>query len=152
MDLSQAIRNALEHQIFEHEPGQAALFLRDAVNEHGPEAVAGELVDAAAIALRRMVAETDEAYDQADLLERLTLDGTVASESIGVVGQMLTVAASTAGGIRPPVGGVIADLGVERGLFGAWMALLTTIRVVAITLERTEADLTEEILGVLGVL
>ncbi|HEY8527736.1 MAG TPA: hypothetical protein VIL48_22410 [Acidimicrobiales bacterium] len=152
MELSQAIRNALEHQIFEHEPTQAALYLRDAVNEHGAEAVAGELVDAAAIALRRMVADTDEAFEQAELLDRLALDGTIAAESIGVVGQMLTVAASTAGGIRPPVGAILLDLGKERGLFGAWMALLTTIRVVAITLERTEADLTEEILGVLGVL
>lgn len=150
MELSHAIRDALERQVFEHEPGEAALSLRDAVDEHGPQAVASELVDAAAIALRRMVAETDEALDQAALLERLALDGTVATDSIGVVGQMLTVAAATAGGIRPSVDAVLTDLGVERGLFGAWLALLTTIRIVAISLERTEADLTEEVIGVLG--
>lgn len=150
MELSHAIRDALERQVFEHEPGEAAVSLRDAVEEHGPQAVASELVDAAAIALRRMVAETDEALDQAALLERLALDGTVATDSIGVVGQMLTVAAATAGGIRPSVDAVLTDLGVERGLFGAWLALLTTIRIVAISLERTEADLTEEVIGVLG--
>jgi hypothetical protein len=152
MELSQAIREALEHQIFEHEPGQAALSLRDAVAEHGAEAVAGGLLDAAAIALRRMVAETDEAYDHAELLERLALDGAVSEGNLDVLGRMLTLAAATAGGVRPPVDPVVADLGAERALFGAWLAALTTIRIVAISLERTEADVTEEVLGVLGVL
>jgi hypothetical protein len=61
MEVDTAVREALEVQVFEHEPGQAALGLRDAVGELGPKAVAGGLLDAAAVALRRMVAETDEA-------------------------------------------------------------------------------------------
>jgi hypothetical protein len=152
MDLSQAIREALEHQIFEHEPGQAALSLRDGINEHGPEAVAGGLLDAAAIALRRMVAETDEAYDHAELMERLAFDGAVPEDQVEVMGQMLVLAASTAGGIRPSVDAVVSELGAERALFGAWLAALATIRVVAMSLERTEADVTEEVLGALGIL
>jgi hypothetical protein len=152
MQLSQAIREALEHQIFEHEPGQAALSLRDGVNEHGPEAVAGGLLDAAAIALRRMVAETDEAFDHGELLERLAFDGAVPADNVDVLGRMLVLAAATAGGIRPSVDDAVADLGAERVLFGAWLAALATIRVVAMNLERTEADVTEEVLGALGVL
>ena len=152
MELSQAIREALEHQIFEHEPGQAALSLRDGVNEHGPEAVAGGLLDAAAIALRRMVAETDEAYDHDELLERLALDGAVPPDNVDVLGRMMVLAAATAGGIRPSVAAAVADLGAERALFGAWLAALAVIRIVAMSLERTEADVTEEVLGVLGVL
>jgi hypothetical protein len=73
MDVGQAVRDALENQVFEHEPGQAALVLRDAVASFGPEAVAGALLDAAAVALRRMVAETDEAFDLDELIERKQL-------------------------------------------------------------------------------
>jgi hypothetical protein len=152
MELSQAIRDALERQIFEHEPGQAALALRDGVNEHGPEAVAGGLLDAAAIALRRMVAETDEAFDHGELIERLAFDGAVPADNVDVLARMLVLAAATAGGIRPSVDDAVADLGAERVLFGAWLAALATIRVVAMNLERTEADVTEEVLGALGVL
>jgi hypothetical protein len=149
MELSQAIRDALEHQVFEHEPGQAALSLRDGVTEHGPEAVAAGLVDAAAIALRRMVAETDEAFDLDELLERLAFDGAVPADSVDVLGRMLVLAAATAGGVRPSVDPVVAELGPERALFGTWLAALTTIRIVGLSLERTEADVTEEVLGVL---
>ena len=149
MELAQAIRDALEHQVFEHEPGQAALSLRDGINEHGPEAVAGGLLDAAAVALRRMVAETDEAYDLDELLERLTIDGAVPADNVQVLGGMLTLAGATAGGIRPSVDPLIAELGPERALFGAWLAALATIRIVAISLERTEADVTEEVLTAL---
>jgi hypothetical protein len=152
MELSQAIRDALEHQLFEHEPGQAALSLRDGVNEHGPEAMAGGLLDTAAIALRRMVAETDEAYDHRELMERLAFDGAVPPDNVEVLSQMLVLAAATAGGIRPSVDAVVADIGAERTLFGAWLAALAAIRVVAMSLERTEADVTEEVLGALGVL
>jgi hypothetical protein len=152
MELSQAIREALEHQVFEHEPGQAALSLRDGVNEHGPEAVAGGLLDAAAIALRRMVAETDEAYDHDELLERLAFDGAVPPDNVDVLGRMLVIAAATAGGVRPSVDAAVADLGAERALFGAWLAALAALRIVAMSLERTEADVTEEVLGILGVL
>jgi hypothetical protein len=152
MQLSEAIRDALEHQIFEHEIGKATLSLRDAVTEHGPEAVATELLDAAAVALRLMVAETDETYDHAELLDRLAFDGAIEADNLDVMSRMLTFAAATAGGIRPPIDAAVAEVGVERALFGAWLAVLATIRVVAISLERTEADLTEEVLGVLGAL
>lgn len=149
MELAQTIRDALEHQVFEHEPGQAALSLRDGVSEHGPEAVAGGLLDAAAIALRRMVAETDEAYDHDELLERLAFDGAVPSDSVEVLGRMLLLAAATAGGVRPSVDPAVEELGAERALFGAWLAALATVRIVAISLERTEAEVTEEVVEVL---
>ena len=67
MDLPQALRDAIETQVMEHEPAQAAVVLRNAVAEHGPEDVTGGLLDAAAVALRRMVAETDEVLDQVGL-------------------------------------------------------------------------------------
>jgi hypothetical protein len=44
----------------------------------------------------------------------------------------------------------VADLGAERALFGAWLALLSIVRIVAISLERTEVDVTEEIVSALG--
>jgi len=150
MEVATVVREALEVQVFEHEPGQAALTLRDAVGDLGPEAVAGGLLDAAALALRRMVAETDEAFDLDELLERMAVDGAVAPDSVDVLARMMTTAAATAGGIRPTVDRVVADLGAERALFGAWLALLSIVRIVAISLERTEADVTEEIVSVLG--
>jgi hypothetical protein len=149
MELVQAIREALENQVFEHEPGQAALVLRKAVADAGPEAVASALLDAAAVALRRMVAETDEAFDQEELLDRLALDGAVPADSVDVLRRMLGLAAATAGGIRPPTDPVVAELGAERALFGAWLTTLTAIRVVAINLDRTETDVVEEVVGVL---
>ncbi|HEY6698990.1 MAG TPA: hypothetical protein VIZ67_12230 [Acidimicrobiales bacterium] len=150
MEVATVVREALEVQVFEHEPGQAALTLRDAVGDLGPEAVAGGLLDAAALALRRMVAETDEAFDLDELLERMAVDGAVAPDSVDVLARMMTTAAATAGGIRPTVDRVVADLGAERALFGAWLALLSIVRIVAISLERTETDVTEEIVSVLG--
>jgi hypothetical protein len=103
MELSDVIREALETQVLEHEPGQAAVVLRDGVSELGPEAVAGGLLDGAAVALRRMVAETDEAFDLGELLERLAIDGAVAADSVDTLGHMITLAAATAGGVRPSV-------------------------------------------------
>jgi hypothetical protein len=135
--------------VLEHEPGQAALTLRDAVARLGPEAVAGGLLDAGAVALRRLVAETGEAIDLDELLERMAVDGAVAPDSVDVLARMMTTAAATAGGIRPPADPVVADLGPERALFGAWLALLSIVRIVAISLERTEADVTEEIVSAL---
>jgi hypothetical protein len=150
MEVKAAVREALEVQVLDHEPGQAALTLRDAVGEHGAEAVAGGLLDAAAVALRRMVAETDEAFDLDELLERMAVDGAVAPDSVDVLARMMTAAAATAGGIRPPTDPVVAELGAERALFGSWLALLSIVRVVAISLERTEVDVTEEIVSALG--
>ena len=131
MDLPHALREALETQVIEHEPAQAALVLRNAVADLGPEEVTGGLLDAAAVALRHYVAETDEAYEQVELLDRLA--------------RMLTLAASTAGGVRPPVEGLVAELGAERALFGAWLTTLAVIRVVSISLARTEVEIAEEI-------
>jgi hypothetical protein len=131
----------------EHEPAQAALVLRNAVEELGAEEVTGGLLDGAAVALRRMVAETDEALDQVELLDRLALDGAVPADNIDLLARMLTLAASTAGGVRPPIEGVVAELGAERALFGAWLTMLSVIRIVAIGLERTEVDVAEEIVA-----
>lgn len=151
MNSDAVVREALEVQVLEHEPGQAALVLRDGVAQLGPEAVAGGLLDGAAVALRRMVSETDETLDLDDLLERLAVDGAVAADSVDVLARMLTLAAATAGGVRPSVDAVVADAGPERALFGAWLALLSIVRIVAIRLERTEADVAEEITSVLDV-
>jgi hypothetical protein len=147
MELPDALRDAIEMQVIEHEPAQAALVLRNAVAELGAEEVAGGLLDGAAVALRRMVAETDEAYDQVELLDRLALDGAVPADNIDILARMLTLAASTAGGVRPPIEGVVAELGAERTLFGAWLTTLSVIRVVALSLERTEVEVAEEVVA-----
>jgi hypothetical protein len=147
MDLPHALRDAIETQVMEHEPAQAALVLRNAVSSLGAEEVTGGLLDSAAVALRLMVSETEEAYDQVELLDRLALDGAVPADNIDILARMLTLAASTAGGVRPPVDGVVAELGAERALFGAWLATLSVIRVVSITLERTEAEIAEDIVA-----
>jgi hypothetical protein len=147
MDLPHALREAIETQVIDHEPAQAALVLRNAVAEMGAEEVIGGLLDSAAVALRRMVAETDEAYDQVELLDRLALDGAVPADNIDILARMLTLAASTAGGVRPPVEGIVAELGAERTLFGAWLTTLATIRVVSLSLERTEAEIAEEVVA-----
>jgi hypothetical protein len=143
MDLPQALRDAIETQVIEHEPAQAALVLRNAVADLGAEEVTGGLLDAAAVALRRLVAQTDEAYDQVELLDRLALDGAVPADNIDILARMLTLAAST-GGVRPPIDGVVAELGPERALFGAWLTTLSVIRVVSLSLERTEVEIAEE--------
>jgi hypothetical protein len=147
MDLPQALREAIETQVIEHEPAEAALILRNAVAEVGAEEVTAGLLDSAAVALRRLVAETDEAYDQVELLDRLALDGAVPADNIDILARMLTLAAATAGGVRPPVDGVVAELGAERALFGAWLTTLAVIRVVSISLGRTEVDVAEEVLA-----
>jgi hypothetical protein len=147
MDLPHALREAIETQVIDHEPAQAALVLRNAVADLGAEEVIGGLLDSAAVALRRMVVETDEAYDQVELLDRLALDGAVPADNIDILARMLTLAASTAGGVRPPVEGIVAELGAERTLFGAWLTTLATIRVVSLSLERTEVEIAEEVLA-----
>lgn len=149
MELPETLREALEMQVIEHEPGQAALALRGAVDELGPVQVADGLLDAAAIALRRRVAETEEALPLDELIQRLTLDGAVPADSGELLRHMLTLAAATAGGLRPTVAELLEQLGSERVLSAAWLATLAAVRVVAISLERTEADIVDEILGVL---
>lgn len=147
MDLPHALREAIETQVIDHEPAQAALVLRNAVADLGVEEVTAGLLDSAAVALRRMVAETDEALDQVELLDRLALDGAVPADNIDILARMLTMAAATAGGVRPPVDGVVAELGADRALFGAWLATLSVIRVVSINLERSEVDVAEEVVA-----
>lgn len=139
------MREALELQVLDQAPEQAAGVLGRGVTEHGAVAVASALVDAGAVALRRMVAQTDQAYDQADLLARLALDGAVPEHRLDLLGRMLGVAAATAGGIRPPVDALARELGDQDLLFGAWLALLAALRVTATTLEDTEAALVEDV-------
>jgi type III secretion system FlhB-like substrate exporter len=145
MELAQVVREALEQQVLDQEPEQAATTLGSGVSAHGPVAIAGALVDAAAVALRRMVASVDEAYDQADLLSRLALDGAIPEHRLELLAEMLTVSAATAGGIRPPVDALGQRLGDQDLLFGAWLGLITTVRIVSITLEQTEAEVVEDI-------
>jgi hypothetical protein len=59
---------------------------------------------------------------------------------------ILTAAAATAGGIRPPVDALHARLGDQDLLFGAWLGLLTALRVASIAMEITETELLEDVL------
>ena len=149
MELAEALREAFEAQVLEHEPTQAAMVLRNAVEEVGAVDVADGLLDGAAVALRRMVAETDETLGLNELIERLTLDGAVPADSAGLLAHMLTMAAATAGGIRPTIQTAIEQIGPERALSGAWLAALAAVRLVAITLEVTESDIVEDIVHAL---
>jgi hypothetical protein len=146
MDVSTALREALELQILEESPEPAATVLGTAVAEHGPVPVAAQLLDAASVALRRMVAATDEAFDLAELLTRLALDGAVPEHRLELLTDILTAAAATAGGIRPPVDALHARLGDQDLLFGAWLGLLTALRVASLAMEITETELLEDVL------
>src|SRR5688572_24746304 len=137
MDLSQIVREALELQVLDLEPEKAAETIGTGVTEHGATAVAGALIDAGSVALRRMVLGVDEAYDQAELLSKLALDGAVPEHRIELLGQLLSASAATAGGVRPPVDALAQRLGDQDLLFGAWLSLITIVRVVSITLEQT---------------
>jgi hypothetical protein len=147
MDLSQIVREALELQVLDQEPEEAATTIGKGVSEHGATAVAGALVDASAVALRRMVSMVDEAYDQAELLSQLALDGAVPEHRIELLAEMLTTSAATAGGVRPPVDALAQRLGDQDLLFGAWLCLITVVRVVSITLEQTEAEIVEDVIA-----
>ena len=59
---------------------------------------------------------------------------------------MLTTAAATAGGIRPSVDALHTKLGEQDLLFGAWLGLLTGLRVASLTIEATEAEVMEDVL------
>jgi hypothetical protein len=146
MELNVAVREALELQVLEAAPEPAAATIGTAVGEHGASAVAGALLDAAAVAFRRMVATTDEAFDLAELLAQLALDGAVPEHRLELLNEILTAAAATAGGLRPPVDAMHARLGDQDLLFGAWLGLLTAMRVASITMELTETELLEDLL------
>jgi hypothetical protein len=147
VDLPQIVQEALELQVLDQEPEKAAATIGRGVAEHGAVAVASALLDAGSVALRRMVAVTDEAYDQAELLSRLALDGAVPEHRLELLGQVLTAMAATAGGLRPPVDAMAGALGEQDLLFGVWLGLLTTVRVVGLTVEQTEAEVVDDILA-----
>jgi hypothetical protein len=146
MDLPVMLREALELQILEDDPERAATVIGSGVADHGPSAVAQVLLEATALAFRRMVAITDEALDLAELLTRLALDGAVPEHRLELLTDVLTAAAATAGGIRPSVDALHARLGEQDLLFGAWLGLLTGLRVTSLTIEVTEAEILEDVL------
>lgn len=151
MDLPASLREALELQVLEQQPEEAATVLGSAVGEHGAVAVAGALLDAGSVALRRMVAITDEAFDLADLLARLALDGAVPEHRLELLTEILTASAATAGGIRPAVDALHGRLGDQDLLFGAWLGLLTVLRVASLAMEITETQVLEDVLLVVDV-
>lgn len=140
------LREALELQILEQDPEQAASVIGSGVTDHGASAVAQVLLEANALAFRRMVAVTDEALDLAELLTRLALDGAVPEHRLELLTDVLTASAATAGGVRPSVDALHARLGEQDLLFGAWLGLLTGLRVTSMALEVTEAELLEDVL------
>jgi len=140
------LREALELQILEQSPEDAASMIGTGVGEHGATVVAQVLLEATAVALRRMVSITDEAFDLADLLTQLALDGAVPEHRLELLTDILTTAAATAGGIRPSVDALHARLGDQDLLFGAWLGTLTALRVVSLAIEVTETELLEDVL------
>ena len=140
------LREALELQVLEQAPEQAAATVGQGVVEHGPSAVAQTLLEATAVALRRMVSITDEAFDLAELLTQLALDGAVPEHRLELLTDVLTTAAATAGGIRPSVDALHARLGEQDLLFGSWLGLLTGLRVASMAIEATEAEVVEDLL------
>ena len=146
MDLPVMLREALELQILEQDPEQAAGTIGTGVAEHGAPMVAQLLLEATAVAFRRMVAVTDEAFDLADLLTKLALDGAVPEHRLELLTDVLTAAAATAGGIRPSVDALHARLGDQDLLFGAWLGTLTGLRVASLAMEVTEAELMEDVI------
>lgn len=146
MDLHEQIREALELQAIEADGPGAAQVLQTAILEHTGVAVGDALLDAAAVALRRMVLETEETMVAPELMTRLALDGTVPEDRIELLLTTMTMAAATAGGIRPSVEALIGGEGLEDSMFGLWLGLLTIVRVVAMALDMTEAELVEDVL------
>jgi hypothetical protein len=146
MDLPEMLREALELQVLEEDPEKAAAAIGSAVAEHGASAVAQVLLDATSLALRRMVAITDDTLDLAELLTRLALDGAVPEHRLELLTDILTAAAATAGGIRPSVDALHTRLGEQDLLFGAWLGLLTGLRVTSLAMEATESEVVEDVL------
>ena len=147
MDLHAQLREALERQAIESDGPGAAAILQAAIMEHTAVGVGDALLDASAVVLRRMVLETEQALVAPDLLSRLALDGAVPEERIELLTDTMTMAAATAGGIRPSVEALITRAGVEDAMFGLWLGLLTVVRVTAMVLDLTEAELVEDVLN-----
>ncbi len=146
MELRDQVREALELQTIESDGPAAAQALQEAILEHTAVDVGDALLDAAAVALRRMVLETEETLVAPELVSRLALDGAVPEDRIELLTETMTMAAATAGGIRPSVEALITRQGVEDAMFGLWLGLLTVFRVTAIVLDRTEAEMVEDVL------
>lgn len=146
MELHEQIREALELQGIEADGEGAAKVLQGAILEHTAPAVGDALLDAAAVVLRRMVIETEQALVAPDLLSRLALDGAVPEDHIELLTDTMLMAAATAGGIRPSVEALITRAGVEQAMFGLWLGLLTVVKVCAMVLDATEAELVEDLL------
>lgn len=149
MELHEQLREAIELQIIEADGQEAAQVLQNAIMEHTAVTVGDALLDAGAIVLRRMVLETEEALVAPDLLSRLALDGAVPQERIELLTDTMTMAAATAGGIRPSVEALITREGVENAMFGLWLGLLTVLKVAAMVLDNTEVELVEELVHTL---
>ncbi len=146
MELHEQLREALELQAIEADGEGAAQMLQNAILEHTAVEVGDALLDAGATVLRRMVLETEQALVAPDLISRLALDGAVPEERIELLTDTLQMTAATAGGIRPSVEALITREGVENAMFGLWLALLTSVRVTAMVLDLTEAELVEDLL------
>lgn len=146
MDLHDQLREALELQALEADAQAAAEVLQTAVMEHTAVSVGDAMLDAGAVALRRMVLETEETLDAPELISRLAIDGAVPEERIELLTETMSMAAATAGGIRPSVEALITRLGAEEAMFGLWFGLLTVLRVAAMVLDRTEAETVEDVL------
>ena len=146
MELHDQLREALELQAIEADGPAAAGMLQRMILDHTAPVVGDVLLDAGAVALRRMVLETEQSLVAPDLLSRLALDGAVPEDRIELLTETMTMAAATAGGIRPPVDALIAREGVQDAMFGLWLGLLTVLRVAAMVLDLTEAELVEDVL------
>ncbi len=146
MELHEQLREALELQAIEADGPGAAQVLQAAILDHTAVTVGDALLDTGAIALRRMVLETEETMNAPDLMSRLALDGAVPEERLELLTKTITMMAATAGGVRPSVEALITHEGVQDAMFGLWLGLLTTFRVVAMVLDRTEAELVEDVL------
>lgn len=146
MELHEQLREALELQAIEADGEGAAQMLQNAILEHTAVEVGDALLDAGATVLRRMVLETEQALVAPDLISRLALDGAVPDERIELLTDTLQMTAATAGGIRPSVEALITREGVENAMFGLWLALLTSVRVTAMVLDLTEAELVEDVI------
>lgn len=146
MELHEQMREALELQAIEADGESAAKVLQAAILDHTAPAVGDALLDAGAVVLRRMVLETEQALVAPDLLSRLALDGAVPEDRIELLTDTMLMAAATAGGIRPSVEALITREGVEAAMFGLWLGLLTIVKVAAMVLDQTEAELVEDVL------
>lgn len=145
MELHDLLREALELQGIDGDGPGAAQVLQSAIMDHGAIAVGDALLDAGAVALRRMVLETEETLVAPDLMSRLAFDGAIPEQHLELLTETMTMIAATAGGIRPSVEALITHRGVQEAMSGMWLGLLTSFRVVAMVLDRTEAELVEDV-------